>query len=233
VKVDVLYLCHGRLEFTKASLPALLRNTDWSRVGKFVVYNDAAPDHPATYEYLRGLDDDRIKLRDTNCGSPVGVMNHFLARSKAKLFAKIDNDIVVPEGWLETLAGVMERDPDLELLGMEAGMSGLQPTDDPKAHVVYSYMPATHIGGVGLMRRSAFDRLPLPVPDGRFGFTEWQHEHMPVRGWVQPDLRMFALDLLPIEPWMSITAAYKKVPGLQRDWSQYAPTMSYYWEWFA
>jgi hypothetical protein len=112
---------------------------------------------------------------------------------------------------------------------MEPGMSGVGATDEP---CVYSYMPASHIGGVGLMRRSAFERLPPPIPDGRFGFTEWQHEHEPVRGWIQPDLRMFSLDQLPLEPWLSITAAYKQVPRLQRDWSPYSKKMSYYWDWW-
>jgi hypothetical protein len=239
-KVDILYLCHGRLEFTKATLPTLLQNTDWSRVNEFVVYNDAAPDHPLTYEYLHGTVADvyeGMTVRDTNIGSPVGVMNHYLARSqKARIFAKIDNDIVVPPGWLETMLSVMESDPDLMLLGMEPGMSGLQPIgeNDPAAECVYSYLPATHIGGVGLMRRQAFDSHPPLIPDGRFGFTEWQHTYEPVRGWIQPDLRCFPLDMIPVEPWKSITDAYKKVPGgrLQRDWATYDEKMSWYWSWW-
>jgi hypothetical protein len=235
-KVDILYLCHGRLEFTKATLPALLQNTDWSRVSEFVVYNDAAPDHPLTYDYLHetALDVyEGMTVRDTNIGSPVGVMNHFLARSKAKMFAKIDNDIVVPPGWLETMLSVLETDPELMLLGMEPGMSGVppwMPGDDPL--VCHTYMPATHIGGVGLMRRKAFDQHPAPVPDGRFGFTEWQHTFEPVRGWIQPDLRCFPLDMIPADPWPAVTAAYKKVPGLQRDWATYGEAMSCYWEWW-
>jgi len=235
-KVDILYPCHGRLEFTKATLPALLQNTDWSRVNEFVVYNDAAPDHPLTFQFLHESAPDvyeGMTVRDTNIGSPVGVMNHFLARSKARIFAKIDNDIVVPPGWLENMLSVMEADPDLMLLGMEPGMSA-QPASPENDQSCWTWTPATHIGGVGLMRRQAFDGHPPLVPDGRFGFTEWQHTYEPVRGWIEPDLRCFPLDMIPVEPWTTITEAYKKVPGgrLQRDWSTYDPAMSYYWDWF-
>jgi hypothetical protein len=232
--IDVLYLCHGRLEFTMATLPTLLALTPWNEVQEFVVYNDAAPDHPDTYDWLRELDDPRIHLRDTNLGSPVAVMLHFLARSKAELFAKIDNDIVVPPYWFETMVTVMERNPDLILLGTEPGMSGVPPIRDGQVGKGggADYTPARHIGGVGMMRRSGFDALPAPVPDGRFGFTEWQHTYEPERGWIAPDMRCFPLDMIPVEPWVSLTAAYKKIAGLQRDWSPYDPSMSYYWEWW-
>jgi hypothetical protein len=163
-------------------------------------------------------------LRETNLGSPVAVMNHYLNRSSNPLFAKIDNDIIVPDWWLNVLADVMDAHPQLELLGMEAGMSGVPPHPGPlgePTYGYYSYEPCTHIGGVGLMRRSAFESRGYPNPDGRFGFTEWQHEHNPVAGWIKPDLLQFALDLLPIEPWRSITDGYKKIEGLQRDWPRY------------
>jgi hypothetical protein len=229
--IDVLYLCHGRLEFTQATLPALMQNTDWSLVNELVVYNDAAPDHPRTYDYLREVAaDEEVKIRDTNLGSPVAVMNHFLARSQAEIFAKIDNDIVVPPGWLNALTSVMEQDPDLELLGMEPGMSA-QRAQQENDQSCWTWTPSSHIGGVGLMRRSAFDDRPPLVPDGRFGFTEWQHEHTPLRGWIEPDLRMFALDQLPFEPWLSLTARYVK-KGLNREWGVYSRQMSYYWDWW-
>ena len=169
-------------------------------------------------------------LRETNLGSPVAVMNHFLDRSAAELFAKVDNDIVVSNNWLNALLGVMERNPELELLGAEPGMSGRRPMPvDDGASSLYGYVKCSHIGGVGLMRRNAFERLGFPVPDGRFGFTEWQHDNDPKRGWISPDLRLFALDLLPIEPWASLTKHYKRTPGLQRDWPLYKDASFYRW----
>jgi hypothetical protein len=229
MRTDVLYLCHGRLEFTRATLTNLLQQTDWSLVNEFVVYNDATPEKDgATSAFVReALREAGFgTLRETNLGSPVAVMNHYLARSKAKRFAKIDNDIVVDYGWLNYLSAVMDEYPELELLGMQPAMGG-DPRPDAKA--VYSYTPCSHIGGVGLMARIAFKRYGRPVPNGRFGFTEWQHDHLPRRGWITPDLRTFALDLAPVEPWKSLTRRYKETPGLQRDWTPYQRSSYYDW----
>ncbi len=230
--IDLLYLCHGRIEFTRATLTNLYVMTDWSLVNDFVVYHDRPCDEQTEPFLTRALDDFGFgEIRTTDLGSPVGVMNHYLHRSRAEVFAKIDNDIIVPGGWFGLMAGVMTANPELELLGMEPGMSGRRPDEDD-SHNLYHYEPASHIGGVGMMRRSAFQRLPEPVPNGRFGFTEWQHTHNPDRGWIKPDLRMFSLDFLPVEPWQSLTEQYMKTPGLQREWPKYNPSMSWSWEWW-
>lgn len=230
---DVLYLTHGRLEFTKATLPALIENTDWDKVQQFVVYNDATPElDNATSAYVQ-KELDRLGfggLRQTNLRSPVSVMSHFLARSKARRFAKIDNDIVVCPGWLDALSGVMNRHLELELLGMELGRGGQYEPEGE--HVLYSYNNCSHIGGVGLMNRSAFEKRPPPIADGYFGFTEWQHIYEPARGWITPDLPIFCLDMLPVEPWASWTRLYRKTPGLQRDWPKYDPADSWRWDWW-
>jgi hypothetical protein len=231
MSVDVLYLCHGRLEFTKASLQTLIAHTDWSPVNEFVVYHDASTsawdgDDVSSFLEWASREYD-LTVRHTNLQSPVAVMKHFLARSNASMFAKVDNDIVVPPGWLAALVSVMEVNPELELLGMEAGMSARK-ADVPGER---TWTPSSHIGGVGLMRHSAFKHRPPLVPDGRFGFTEWQHEYGPVRGWIEPDIRMFALDQLPIEPWVTITEQYRS-KGLNREWPKYDPAMSFYWDWW-
>lgn len=227
--VDVLYLCHGRLEFTEATLPTLIANTDWDMVNQFVVYNDAAEPGDPTTDFLCEQIEPiaQSTLRATNLGSPVAVMNHFIRRATGEMFAKVDNDIVVPPGWLDDLVEVMETDPDLELLGMQPEMGGIWQEGTPR------YKQCSHIGGVGLMRVSAFrgNHRPPPIPNGRFGFTEWQHQWTPKRAWIRPDLLVFALDQLPVEPWRTITDDYKE-RGLNRDWEPYPREMSRYWDWW-
>ncbi len=228
--IDLLYLCHGRIDFTEVTLTNLVANTNWSLVDNFVVYNDAAPDGHATTKLLHDFVGERATIRCTNVSSPVGVMNHFLWRSEAKMFAKIDNDIMVPPGWLEAMLSVMEHDPQLDLLGMEAGMSVRRAPEEPVE--CYVYTMSSHIGGVGLMRRRPFDLIEWPRPNGRFGFTEWQHHHRSiVKGWIEPDLRVFSLDQLPFQPWKRITKGYKETEGLQRSWPQYPRDMNIYWDW--
>jgi hypothetical protein len=232
VKIDVLYLCHGRIEFTRASLPNLIARTDWPLVNELVVYNDSTPERDGeTSRFVKetlAQTDMEATLRQTNLGSPVAVMNHFLRRTTADAFAKIDNDIIVCAGWLEALTDILERYPKVELVGMQPGM-GSQPGENWNGSHEVEY--ATHIGGVGLMRTSAFERRGRPIADGRFGFTEWQHKHTPGAVWIKPDLQMFALDQLPFEPWLELTADYVKA-GLNREWPTYPRKMDWYWDWW-
>ena len=58
------------------------------------------------------------------------------------------------------------------------------------------------------MRVESFLRRPPIGARGRFGFTEWQHKHEPVRGWITPGLAVAQLDLIPEEPWASLAAEY-------------------------
>jgi glycosyltransferase involved in cell wall biosynthesis len=230
-KVDILYLAKGRLEFTKHTLGMLVKNTNWELVNKLVVYDDGSskPDrtwlHRATTKLKM-----KNEFRTTDFGSPVAVMLDFLDRHEADVFAKIDNDIVLPPGWLEAMTSVMDAEPVLDLLGMEAGMSG-RPDDDWDG--VYGVnRDCSHIGGVGLMRTRAFRRASRPVPNGRYGFTEYQHKFYPPRAWIKPDLKMCELDKLPFDPWMSLSERYIE-DGVQRRWGkQPADMFDHYWSWW-
>lgn len=233
----MLYLAKGRRYFTEASFATLLDSTDWNLVDRLFVYDDGSTKKDNSREAIRELLPrfevhlhDRVHYIETSYGSPVAVMNDYLGRSTAEMFAKIDNDIIVPPFWLNRLLDVMVAHPHLELLGMQPGM-GAPEGEAPEQG--YQYVSATHIGGVGLMRTGAFWKRPVKmVADGRFGFTEWQHTQEPLSGWITPDLRMFSLDWLPVEPWRELTEAYMKKPDLQRRWPLYSPSMSRYWSWW-
>jgi hypothetical protein len=100
----------------------------------------------------------------------------------------------------------------------------------PVDHRPYFPTFASHIGGIGLMRVSTFKRRTRLVANGRFGFTEWQHEYQPKRGWITPDLPVVLLDRMPIEPWASLSARYIS-EGWQRRWTTYFEDAGH-WYWF-
>lgn len=235
--IDIVYVAWNRLDFTSATWAWLLAHTDWTKVNRLIVYDDGSED--GTLEFLReqverldGMNGGTVaELRVGDFRSPVAVMNHYLQTSEADLFAKIDNDIAVPGGWLEAMLSVMLAEPAIELLGMEAGMIELAGRDGKEWDGVYRFEPSSHIGGVGLMRVAAFrDRPPLPSR-GRFGFTEWQNRYEPVRGWIRPDLFVPQLDRIPEEPWRSLSGTYID-NGWQRWWPAYSEKwMEPYWEW--
>ena len=233
MKVDILYLAWNRAEFVRHTFPWLLAHTDWRLVGKLVVYDDGSED--GTLEYLReAIKEVRVpaELRLSDLRSPPAVMNHYLATSEAQWFAKVDSDIALPGLWLPRLLGVVSSNPQVELLGMEAGMVRMPGRDGaPRASGPYRFEPASHIGGVGLMRVEAFRSRPRIPERGRFGFTEWQDRYQPVRGWIDPDLLCPQLDRLPLEPFRSLSEAYCE-QGWQRAWEPYDEKwMAPYWEW--
>lgn len=233
MKVDVLYLAWNRREFTTATWSWMLAHTNWSLVDKLVVYDDGSED--GTLEFLREAVEDapvKAEFRISNFGSPPGVMNHYIATSEAEWFAKIDNDIALPGGWLDALTYVVKRNGTrVELLGMEAGMVELAGRDGKEWDGRYDWVGSTHIGGVGLMSVEAFKRRP-PIPyRGRMGFTEWQSRYGPHRGWIVPDIHCPQLDRVPREPWMSLSEQYV-ANGWQREWPKYSEAwMAPYFDW--
>lgn len=230
---DLVFLSWNRLSFTQRSFNSLLENTNWDMVRSLYIYDDSSKD--GTREWLQAQVRRvpvLVNYFDMKTQSPVRTMNFYLDQSIADLFAKVDNDIVVPPGWLDMLFAVMDANPELELLGFEAGMGFGLPTDaDPQVDMKAErgYLPARHIGGVGLMRVESFMERPRVRPNGRYGFTEWQHKYEPVAGWIQPDILVSDLSRIPVEPWASLSQKYVE-NGWQRDWPKNDPLQSCYWD---
>lgn len=261
VMIDILYLAKGRPEFADASFLNLVKNTAWNKAGRLFVYTDG--DHfPLTLigrrvvyraaKELCDLADRGIKAivpMEDSFGGPVAIMSDFLSRRGADIFAKIDNDVIVPPGWLEQCLSVMEAHPELDLLGIEPPASRTpapwakgMPVPAPEycAGTVFTgcnpaCAPCDSIGGIGLMRRSAFAGKPPMKPHGQNGvggFTDWQLENAHVcKGWIVPPLSLFLLDRLPFEPWLSLSKKYI-AQGIQRPWTNYPASASHLWEWW-
>lgn len=226
MSLDILYTARNRLGFVKASFQLLLRNTNWEHVDKVVVYDDDSVDGTKQWLERKIPDVNRleryppIELLHTKLYSPPALMNHYIRHTASDLFAKIDSDVALPEGWLDAMLGVMERNPELELLGMEAGQTFLAGRDGIPWDGVYLCEPCTHIGGVGLMKTERFRHLPPITENGFFGWTEHQDLYRWMRGWIKPDLLVPQLDRIPNEPWYSLTMEYRKKKW-NREWPLY------------
>jgi glycosyltransferase involved in cell wall biosynthesis len=230
MQVDLLYLAWNRRKFTEFSWEMLMENTDWSLVSKLWVHDDGSEDGTADWlrKQIKRNPPVEAEFEQSALRSPPGVMNRMVDRATVEWFAKIDNDIIVPPGWLEAMTGVIERNPRVELLGMEAGRGNAR---TPSWNGVYHFQDGSHMGGVGLLCVDSFmRRVRMKDMDGRFGFTEWQHEYRPVRGWIAPDLPVVSLDRVPFEPWLSLSAEYVE-NGWQREWGLYHEGADY-WHWW-
>lgn len=214
--LDILYLTHNRLEFTKATFKALLNNTAWHKVDRFFWYDDDSSDGTAEYaQHAYGHVPVKSQLNSGSFGGPVAIMNDYLKDSKADIFAKVDSDTLLPPNWLTECTNVMDRHPELDLLGIEVFAAIVA------GKCRRSYRTTDHIGGIGLMRTRAF-QLSRPVPEKiRYGFTNWQGDRGDVnKGWLSPAVPVVLLDLLPMEPWRGLSESYIK-QGWQRPWPQY------------
>ena len=250
MSLDVLYLTWNRREFTEFSLRMLLENTNWGLVRRLIVHDDGSDTGENIPKLVRSMLKDapvdvEIKARtwQDRFGSPPAVMNWYLDNFGDSIyFAKVDSDIVVPPGWLDALYSVMSNcaspdGRDIDLLGFEAGRMGPPghngaPWDWERPLEGYGFEPGTHIGGVGLMRTSVFQKHPaMEERQGRFGFTEWQHEYDPVRGWITPDLLVSELSRIPFEPWVGLAARYVE-RDWEREWPKYHPRWDYWWSWW-
>lgn len=228
--IDVVYCAWNRLKFTERTFGLLLANTNWELVRQLCVYDDGSTD--GTAEYLDAAIDLcpvewSMRLAGPPLGSPVAVMNEYLgsAGRGADWFAKIDSDIAMPPGWLDAAAAMARRSSgELDLLGLAAGWTGNPPgSTDP------GWTATSHIGGVGLMRVGAFSRDRPLAWEGRQGFTQWQHAHNVRAAWIVPDVQAVQLDLVPVEPWASLSARYLEA-GWQRRWPAYADDADH-WRW--
>jgi hypothetical protein len=247
--IDILFLAKNRLEFTRESLAALEANTNWDLVRKLWICDDRSTDGterlwPAKVPHLAvGF------MPFAKFGSPAAIMNSFAMHGDPPdVFAKIDNDTIVPPGWLDQCVAVMEAHPDLDLLGIEPPSSrtphyeGGKRSECPEltGSVVYradnwlkaGYAPCDSIGGIGLMRTKCFlDNEPLKPHSIYGGFTEWQLQHPRIRkGWIVPPLDVFLLDRLPFGIWAELSKEYES-KGWQRAWSKY-PKDSTLWKWW-
>lgn len=246
--IDILYLAHNRLEFTRESLKQLERNTDWNQVGNLHLFADTGGITDGTDGLL-----DEFRPADVNVhrwrgpfGGPVNIMGAYLARfgDVDHVFAKIDNDVIVPPNWLRDGIQVMEWNPDLSFLGIEPPASRTRapwtskripaPENFIGNFEEAGYAPCQSIGGVGFMRAEAFrGRSPMKQHSTYGGFTDWQHHHVDlVKGWIAPPMRLFLLDRLPFEPWASLSKVYIRA-GWQRPWTNYEmDSADQLWSWW-
>lgn len=182
--ISILYLTCNRLASTRITLPTLL-DSDPDMDYKVYIHDNGSKD--GTQDYLKSLSHPKIaaiKYSETNLGiSPV--TNNFWATINTPYVGKIDNDILVPKGWVKE---VMLRlsNPQKDKIGpitlyhwIEEWLVDFNPK---KASIIETangsrFVRSTHTGGNYIMHRYLVDMLgPIPTHEGlKGGFTTWQY----------------------------------------------------------
>ncbi len=113
--IPIKLITWNRLEYTKKTIKSILENTDYPFI--LWIWDNCSTD--GTVDYLKSLKDDRITVNFSkeNLGL-VPPFNIFLDIYKdVKYVAQLDNDIIVPKGWLTKFKNVMDNFPIFSLSG--------------------------------------------------------------------------------------------------------------------
>jgi GT2 family glycosyltransferase len=115
--IALVVLTHNRVELLRKCVESVLGRTS-SHTREIVIWDNASPDDTA--EYLRSLDDPRIRIviSDTNIGQ--NAYAQAFALTTAPYLIELDDDVVeAPEDWDATLLGAFKRLPQIGFLAAD------------------------------------------------------------------------------------------------------------------
>ena len=134
--VSVVVLTYNNLDFTKACLESLEKNTlypNW----ELVIVDNASTDGTPGYlrQFAEGRENVSLILNEENLGF-AGGNNRGIERARGAYIVLLNNDTYVTQGWLADLVGYLRRDPSLGLVGPVTNNIG----NEAKIEVSYSNM---------------------------------------------------------------------------------------------
>jgi len=115
--IALVVLTHNRVELLRKCVESVLGRTS-SHTREIVIWDNASPD--ATAEYLRSLDDPRIRIviSDKNIGQ--NAYAQAFALTTAPYLVELDDDVVeAPQDWDATLLGAFKRLPQIGFLAAD------------------------------------------------------------------------------------------------------------------
>jgi GT2 family glycosyltransferase len=165
-EVSVVVVCHDGLPFTKLCLASLLERTAHPQLEVIVVDNGS---RDGTAEYLDALPDTapcvRVLRNAENRGFPAAA-NQGLAAARGATLVLLNNDVLVPAGWLDPLLaaladrGVGLAGPTTNRIGTEAEVE--QEADTLAAlELLAAERAAAHAGELRDVRMAAMFCLAL------------------------------------------------------------------------
>lgn len=116
--VSILVPCCGMLEYTKLLVPALLRHT---RPPFEVIFLDIGS-LDGTAEYLAGVAavPSVVRVEVVRTPTDLGIQEvcrEALARARGEYLVLLNNDTIVPSGWLNQLLGLLSFNPSFGMAG--------------------------------------------------------------------------------------------------------------------
>ena len=181
--VAILMFTYDRLEYTREALHTLMKNTRYP-FDLYIVDNYSTDGTREWLEKTRLKYPDRIKdIRYNSCNEGLpGPTNDFWNRVDSELIGKVDNDTLVPPGWLERLVAAHQKVPKLAVVGgyhfRPEDFNDKDAQDKLYSENDIRILQDTHIGGCCyLMKKSIQQQFGLMKYNPAFkihGWTEYQ-----------------------------------------------------------
>ena len=162
--VHVFVPCYKRPEYTAMCLAALSKNTHHPATD-FTLVDDGSNDETSelllSYAAVLNAQSDLV-LSLENKGLRYRILQFWLKtlKSDADFVAKVDNDNLVPAGWVTNMLDIFDAHPELDILSPDnhPGHPALRIGKD----IGKRYrLAASPIGGLWFMRRRVLEGLPI------------------------------------------------------------------------
>src|SRR5262249_13624836 len=115
--IALVVLTHNRVELLQKCVENVLMRTS-PRTREIVIWNNASPD--GTSEYLRSLDDPRIRVVNSEANIGQNAYARAFALTNAPYLLELDDDVVdAPEGWDAMLLDAFKRLPQIGFLAAD------------------------------------------------------------------------------------------------------------------
>ena len=211
--ITVTYPMMNRLYYTQMSFPRVLNEcTRSNRFKKLYVVDDNSSDGSTGFvqDLLKRcpVEHEYIKKR---IGNSVDSINYATHGSKTKYYFKVDNDILIPEGTLDHMAGLMDIKTQVAFL-MLIERQGLVELSLGWQEITHR----EHIGGVGMFRGKVFEGKEWIGNDRIYwGWTKFQQIACQKDGWKAAQIEGSGMVLLDASPSYSRAREFKAA-GLGR-----------------
>ena len=151
--IPILMMTHNRLEFTKQAIKALMEHTH-EKYMLMLFDNGSEDDTPKWLMRLAGQNV-AIYCSPVNVGIN-GAMDFFHQHfGRTEFYAKVDNDTIVPDGWLEDLMACLEGEK-ADLVGSIHHTFSKGAFEAMVLAKENGYAPFASPGGSGILYRKKF-----------------------------------------------------------------------------
>ena len=156
-RVSVVVLTYNNLDFTKACLHSIERESNWPDL-EVIVVDNASGDGTREYlqEWERGGGNRKVILNDDNLGFAAG-NNVGLAAATGEYLILLNNDTYVTPNWVRTLVNHLRRNPGIGIIGPVTNNIG----NEARIEIGYADMRGMKSAAAAYTRRHAGHVFPL------------------------------------------------------------------------